>query len=91
VSNADYSAAELETRRESWADRPFPVDDCQQRFTNADTAGRHLDRAHDERGRWAANRLDTVENVGRNQETIIYDDKIDERWIQSSLVVEAPQ
>jgi hypothetical protein len=91
MSDADYSAGELEARRESWAGRPCPVEGCQQRFTNADTGGRHLDQAHDERGRWAANRLNTIQNVGRNQETIIYDDQMDGRWIQSSLVVEAPQ
>ena len=79
-----------ETKRESWACRQCPVDGCDHRILNADTGGRHLDRAHDEAGRWAANRYRAVDNVDGG-DVVIYDVTAGDRWIQSDQFMEVSE
>lgn len=76
-----------EARRETWAGRECPVPECGHRVLNADTGGRHLDRVHDEEGRWAANRYRAVDNV-EGGDVVIYDILHGNRWVQSSVTME---
>lgn len=52
MSSVDVAAGQ--PVRPEWPDRECPVEECRQRFLNADTGGRHLDTAHNEAGRWSA-------------------------------------
>jgi len=52
--------------------RPCPVPDCSERFLSVDGAGRHLDRAHDEAGRWASDRYQSVDRVDGG-DVVIYE------------------
>jgi len=62
--------------------RPCPVDGCDHRILDADTGGRHLDRVHDEVGRWEANRYRAVDNVD-GSDLVIFDVTDGKRWLQS--------
>ena len=83
--------SEASGRRDSWAGRPCPVDGCDARFLTADGAGRHLDRVHDEKERWADGRTMAIDNVGEDGNSVIIADMADDggdRWIQSDNTIE---
>lgn len=77
-------------RKTLWTDRPCPVPDCEYRITDAGTGGRHLERAHESVGRWAASKRPRYQDVEQvdGGDTIIYDIENGHAWVQSDLSIE---
>lgn len=77
--------SQSEEQRNHRPDRECPVEGCKERYLNAGTMGTHLDRAHEEAGKWETDRYQQVVD---DEGVAIFDSNNPEAYVSSTYAVE---